>query len=424
MSKTNLILTHAIGNANVRAALSGFMKGGNLSAFYTSFACFESDLIYRLSKSGALSEFRRRSYDSELQSITHQHRFRELGRLMASKLKLSSLTAHESGYFCIDNVLNELDASLAKKILNNSFSHANAVYAYEDGALSTFQAAKLKQLVCLYDLPIGYWRAARHLMKAEIELRPEWAATITGFNDSENKLARKDEELHLADEIFVASSFTKSTLSFYPEALNNVHVIPYGFPAVTQPKVYDYSKKRKLKVLFVGGLSQRKGIAYLFDAVKNYKDAVDLTVVGNTTGVDCPALDKALLNCNWIPSLPHTEILKLMKSMDVLVFPSLFEGFGLVITEAMSQGTPVITTDRTAGPDVIQNGKNGWITEAGSSDAINACLQNIIDQPDLLNEVGSNAYQSAAARPWSHYSNELNTAVEAVMNTNTINLVR
>jgi glycosyltransferase involved in cell wall biosynthesis len=113
-----------------------------------------------------------------------------------------------------------------------------------------------------------------------------------------------------------------------------------------------------------------------------------------------------------------------MKSMDVMVFPSLFEGFGLVITEAMSQGTPVITTDRTAGPDVIQNGKNGWITEAGSSDAINACLQNIIDQPDLLNEVGSNAYQSAAARPWSHYSNELNTAVEAVMNTNTINLVR
>jgi glycosyltransferase involved in cell wall biosynthesis len=424
MSKSSLIVTHAIGNANVRAALSGFLKGGNLNAFYTAFACFESDLIYRLSKSGRLSEVRRRSYENDLQIFTRQHPFRELGRMIASKLKLSSLTTHESGYFCIDKVLHELDTSLAKEILNSKFIGANAVYAYEDGALEAFKAAKLKKMTCLYDLPIGYWRAARHLMKAEIELLPEWAPTITGFNDSESKLARKDEELQLADEIFVASSFTKSTLSFYPKVLNNIHVIPYGFPAVAQPKVYDYSKTRKLKVLFVGGLSQRKGIAYLFDAVKDFKNAVDLTIVGNTTGVDCPVLDQALLNCNWIPSLPHAEILKLMKSMDVLVFPSLFEGFGLVITEAMSQGTPVITTDRTAGPDVIQNGKNGWITEAGSSDAIKACLQNIIDQPDLLNEVGSKAYQSAAARPWSHYSNELNTAVETVLNTNTVNLVR
>lgn len=424
MSNANIILTHAIGNANVRAALAGFAKGVNLNAFYTAFACFESDLVYRLGKYGPFSEFRRRSYNTELQSITHQHPFRELGRLLASKLKLSSMTAHETGYFCIDNVLNELDASLANQILNNKFKDAKAIYAYEDGALKAFQAAKLKQMTCLYDLPIGYWRAARHLMKEEIDLRPEWASTITGFNDSESKLARKDEELHLADEIFVASSFTKSTLSHYPGALKDIHVIPYGFPAVSQPKVYDYSKSRKLKVLFVGGLSQRKGIAYLFEAVKEFNMAIDLTVVGNTTGVECPALDKALENCNWIPSLPHAEILKLMKSMDVMVFPSLFEGFGLVITEAMSQGTPVITTDRTAGPDIIQNNVNGWITEAGSSDAIKACLQKLIDNPDLLNEIGSNAYKSAAARPWSHYSSELNTAVETVMPTNTIKLVR
>lgn len=424
MSKARIILTHAIGNANVRAALSGFKNGGNLQAFYTAFACFENDLIFRLSASGPLSEFRRRSYDNQLQSLTSQHPFRELGRMLASKLKLSSLTTHESGYFSIDKVLNELDVSLANKILNNKFKGANAVYAYEDGALKAFEAAKSRQMLCLYDLPIGYWRAARELMKAEIDSHPEWAPTITGFNDSENKLLRKDEELRLADEIFVASSFTKSTLSYYPGALNNIHVIPYGFPTVSQAKNYDYSKSRKLKVLFVGGLSQRKGISYLFEACQNFKQSIELTVVGNTTGVDCPALDQALLNCNWIPSLPHSEILKLMKSMDVLVFPSLFEGFGLVITEAMSQGTPVITTDRTIGPDIITHNKNGWIVEAGSSDAIKDCLQTIIDQPDLLNEVGNNAYLSALARPWSHYSNELNTAVESVLNINTFDLVR
>ena len=50
-----------------------------------------------------------------------------------------------------------------------------------------------------------------------------------------------------------------------------------------------------------------------------------------------------------------------MKEHDVLIFPSLFEGFGLVITEAMAQGTPVITTDRTAGPDVISDNENGCL---------------------------------------------------------------
>lgn len=47
--------------------------------------------------------------------------------------------------------------------------------------------------------------------------------------------------------------------------------------------------------------------------------------------------------------MPHDQILNLMRTQDVFVFPSLFEGYGLVVAEAMSQGTPVITTSRTCG---------------------------------------------------------------------------
>lgn len=417
VSKHHVILTHAIGNANVRAALNGLHQGGNLLAYYTAFACFENNWLYRLGALKPLSEIRRRSYLPQLNPLTHQHPFREIGRLMATKLKMKSLLKHESGYFSIDQVLNELDQSLAHHLNAGAFQTADAIYAYEDGALDAFKAAKARKMACLYDLPIGYWRAARHLMQEEQEKQPLWANTITGFNDSLNKLQRKDEELLMADEIFVASSFTRSTLSHFPGTLNNIQVIPYGFPDVAAPKNYDYVSTRPLKVLFVGGLSQRKGIAYLFDALAKFNQAVELTVVGNTTGVDCPALDKALANCRWIPSLPHADILQLMKSSDVLVFPSLFEGFGLVITEAMSQGTPVITTDRTAGPDIIQHGVNGWIAEAGSSESLQACLQTIIDQPDLLNEVGSMAYKTAAQRPWYAYSADLNSAVSLRLDT-------
>lgn len=421
MKTPNLILTHAIGNANVRGVLKGFNEANMLHEYYTAFACFESELLYSMAK-GPLSEFKRRSYDESLKRLTTTHPYKELGRLIATKLNWKNLIQHEIGRYSIDRVLNELDESLAKRILKNKYPNINGVYAYEDGAMEAFKAAKSKQIKCLYDLPIGYWRAARELMKIEIEKQPEWAATITGFNDSHLKLNRKDQELELADEIFVASSFTAKTLQHYPGQLSDIHVVPYGFPTPGTPKQYDYSKNRKLKVLFVGGLSQRKGIAYLFQAVKQLQSAVELTVVGNTTGVECSALDQALSNCHYIPSLPHAQILEQMKQADVLIFPSLFEGFGLVITEAMSQGTPVITTDRTAGPDIIQHNHNGWIVEAGSTNAIVECLEHIIQEPDTLSAAGHNAYQTANNRPWSAYSSDMGKLLLNIYNSVEVNI--
>ena len=122
--------------------------------------------------------------------------------------------------------------------------------------------------------------------------------------------------------------------------------------------------------LFVGGLSQRKGIADVFAAADHHQDDVELTVIGRGQVDDCPPLKVALGRHRWIPSMPHDQVLKEMRAHDVLLFPSLFEGFGLVITEAMSQGTPVITTDRTAGPDVFEDGKSGWLVTPGDTDAL------------------------------------------------------
>jgi glycosyltransferase involved in cell wall biosynthesis len=113
--------------------------------------------------------------------------------------------------------------------------------------------------------------------------------------------------------------------------------------------------------------------------------------------------------------LPHEEVLALMRTQDVLVFPSLFEGFGLVITEAMSQGTPVITTDRTAGPDLIEHGKNGWLVEAGSTAALQEALKNLIENPQLLAAVGKAAMETARQRPWEVYGKELAEAVAGVL---------
>jgi glycosyltransferase involved in cell wall biosynthesis len=192
-----------------------------------------------------------------------------------------------------------------------------------------------------------------------------------------------------------------------------IEVIPYGFPPTGGIRQYaKISQNRPLKLLFVGGLSQRKGIANLFSAVEKLKGHVELTVIGHKPKNNCPALNEALSKHRWINSLPHAEILKKMREHDVLLFPSLFEGFGLVITEAMSQGTPVITTERTAGPDLIEHGQNGWITEAGSTGALQESIEEILRHPQLIEQVGNEAMKTASTRPWNLYGHELSKALQ------------
>ena len=408
-----LILSHPTGNANVREAAKGMKKAGILSVFYTAIAVFPGSVLYRLSTKEPLTELRRRLFDPTLECYTRTNPWSEMVRLVASKCGFDKLIRHETGKFCIDAVYQNIDKYVANKLaLILKKKKITAVYAYEDGAEYSFTQAKKLGLTCLYDLPIGYWRSARKLLTVEKENRPDWAATLTGFLDSEKKLARKDHELQLADRIFAASSFTALTLQDYPYKLPTITVIPYGFPPIAQNRSYEPVEGRKIKLLFVGGLSQRKGIANLLEAVEDMEELVDLTIVGHKSVSDCHALNSALVKHNWIPSLPHDEILLLMQKQDLFVFPSLFEGFGLVITEAMSQGTPVITTDRTAGPDLIIHGVNGWIVEAGSTVSLKNQLEAIIQNRDCIKKVGEAAMSTARNRPWEVYGRELADSIQ------------
>lgn len=407
-----VLISHPTSNEFNRAAAEGLLEANLLSGFHTAIAAFPGSMLDRLSEIGPLSEIRRRRFNPALQSFTSTRPWLELGRQVSMRANLANLTRHETGPFSVDAVYRDLDKKVASSLKQAYTKGTTAVYAYLDGALFSFRAAKSLGLECLYDLPIGYWRTARRLLQIEKERWPDWASTMTGLMDSDTKLACQDEELSMADRIFVASQFTANTLKDFPGNHAPVEVIPYGFPPVSSTREYNTRKQgRRLKLLFVGGLSQRKGIADLFSAVEGLQNHVELTVVGLKATNNCPALDASLARHRWIPSLPHNKILALMRENDVLVFPSLFEGFGLVITEAMSQGMPVITTDRTAGPDLIEHKKNGWLIEAASTQSLKESIEDILYHPQTVEEVGRDAMETARLRPWAVYKKELTQAI-------------
>lgn len=407
-----LILSHPTGNANVRAVAGSLVDSHMLHEFHTTVAALPGSYLYQFGGLRPFAELRKRSYDIKLRHYTRCDPFPEIGRVLAGKLGWQQLLRHEKGIFSIDAIYRRLDRKVAARIRQVGNNIVNGVYAYEDGALQSFRQAKAMGLNCFYDLPIGYWRTARMLLQDERERWPEWFDTISGFADSQEKLQWKDEELRLSDRIFVASSFTAQSLKTFPGQLAPIEVIPYGFPfAAAQSFTKNYSPGRKLKLLFVGSLSQRKGIADVFAVADQLHKHVLLTVVGRKVYHHCTALNRALSRHKWIPALPYEQVLELMRQHDVLVFPSLFEGFGLVITEAMSQGRPVITTGRTVGPDVIENGRNGWLIEAGSTEALKHAVENILRQPSCVESAGWEALDTARQRSWGRYGAELSSAI-------------
>ena len=399
-----LLLTHPTGNANVRNAAEACDDAGLLKTFATTVAAFDNNIFGRLTNTNIGSSFNRRRYSNSLQSKTLQFPLRELVRMLTDKLGWSSLSRHEVGVFSVQQVYEALDRAVATELKRNTY---DAVYAYEDGAREAFIAAKAKQIRTIYDLPTGYWRTAKRIFSEEAVLQPDWVQTMPALIDSPQKLERKDEELRAADQIIVASEFTANTLLDAPFELPTPIIIPYGCPTTPiSDQQVDRVSHDKLRVLFVGNLSQGKGIAYLLDAVEQLGSAVELTLIGRRVG-QCARLDRALEKHHWIDSLPNAQVLEAMRTHDVLVFPSIFEGFGMVISEALSQGIPVITTPNTCAPTLMKDGKSGFIVPIRDGIAIAEKLEQLHQDRDLLQQMKTAALEVANNNTWANYQSQL-----------------
>lgn len=399
-----IVFSHPTGNQNARHAALALAQNNLLAELWTSISWNDAGILDSVLPKRMRQELRRRSFPPALWPFMRTRPWREAGRMISMRLRLRALFERESAVFSVDEVYKDMDRHVARRVLPRR--KPTAVYAYEDGAAETFRAGQRLGWQRIYELPIGYWRAAQAILREEGERQPEWACTLRGIADSPAKLARKDEELQRASLIIVPSSFVKETLGLAPGITAPIQVNPYGAPAVTI-KAVPPPHAGKLRVLFVGGLGQRKGLSYLLQAVALVKDGVELTLIGRKLSETCGPLNEATKQHRWIPSLPHAEVLQEMSRHDVLVFPSLFEGFGLVILEAMSQGLPVITTANGAGLDIITPGEDGFSVPIRSAAAIAEKLDLLAGNPALLGRMKTAALETARRSSWENYKRRL-----------------
>ena len=408
------LLFHPSGHNFARALLGALQREGMLGLFVTSMVFRESDRFMRLLPGALRAELLRRKFDVPAGQLWTRP-WRELGRLLASRCGLGFLTRGESAPFSWESVYEGVDRFVARRLerARGEFG-LDWVYGYEDAAFHTFKEAVRIGLRRAYDLPIAYWETSRRLISEERERLPEWAGTMPGARDSQAKLDRKTAELEMADIVVCPSQFVHDSLPPWCRERKRCVIAEFGSPApVSEPDEVQRKKEGPLRVLFAGSMSQRKGLADLFSAMKrvNRKD-VELVVFGSPIA---PMEFYRRQHSGFIHEgpRPNHEVLRLMKSCDVLVLPSIVEGRALVQQEALMCGLPLIITPNTGGSDLIEEGKTGFLVPIRSPELLAEKIEWFADHRPQIEEMRPHARAMAARLTWEGYAAKITRELRA-----------
>ena len=275
----------------------------------------------------------------------------------------------------------------------------DVVLASDTPSTFCFERAKAKGIKCVLGHRFGHFRAYEKIFEEEVELNPEFAFTWDKYSIGEKEALER--QLELADKIIVGSKFAQGTFVGAGVSPSKLVVIPYGVDTDKFIPATDRSDDT-FRIVFVGQVGQRKGVKYLLEAFKQLAlPKSELLIIGNIVG-EKSSLAPYEGYFRHVAHVPHSELVKYYASSDVFVFPSLFEGFALVILEAMASGLPVIVTPNTGG-DVVRDGTDGFVVPIRNVEALKEKIALLYENRGLARQMGLNARSQAEKCTWRGY---------------------
>jgi glycosyltransferase involved in cell wall biosynthesis len=195
--------------------------------------------------------------------------------------------------------------------------------------------------------------------------------------------------------VVVPSSITKNNCirEGWPE--KQIFILPLGTDT-NYFKLITKKKNNKNKILFAGNGATRKGLPYLIKAVEMLQSEynVYLTIVSHNV------YDIKIKNVKVYKDITDEKLLELYKTHNIFVLPSLLDGWGLSVTEAMSCEMPVIVSNITGMSDIIKDGENGFVVSPKNHQAIYNRLKLLIKDSNLRQNTGKNARKTIKNLSW------------------------
>jgi glycosyltransferase involved in cell wall biosynthesis len=212
-----------------------------------------------------------------------------------------------------------------------------------------------------------------------------------------------------ARQVIAPSGKVRGEIATWYGRQANVTVIPHGFPAPTRGGDRAASRRdlglppSARIALFVGDL--RKGLGAAVSAVSHVAD-LRLAVVSHVPknhGIARAAHAGLGQRLDWLGPLDDVSVA--YAAADLLLHPTIYDAFGLVVAEAMAQGLPVVVTRAAGISELITHGQSGWIVDGEAVPGLVTALEALRD-PALARRLGAAASARAAQRSWDVVAGE------------------
>jgi glycosyltransferase involved in cell wall biosynthesis len=210
------------------------------------------------------------------------------------------------------------------------------------------------------------------------------------------------EAAERADLIICVSEFTaKQVESLLHVERSRLRVIHHGTRFVETPA----RASREPWVLHVGAVQTRKNLVRLIEAFETAAPAPWRLVLAGGEGFGAgeiraratasPARDRIEFT-GWVDD---RRLAELYARSSLLAFPSLDEGFGIPVLEAMAWGLPVVASNRSSLPEVC--GGAALLVDPADTAALGAALRSLVEDPSLVAAMAEKGRERALQRPWS-----------------------
>jgi Glycosyl transferases group 1 len=294
------------------------------------------------------------------------------------------------------NALTSLAAGASAKAadIGPQTSGSPILLSYSYTALEPFRYAKAngwKTLLVQIDPGPEEERIVAEEAACVPQLAADWQAAPPEYWSSWR------EECTLADRIVVNSEWSREGLVRGGVPAEKISTIPLAYETevksqkseVRSPRPYPtrFTDERPMRVLFLGLINLRKGVARLLEAARILSDEpVEFWMVGPVEIANASTITDAG-RVKWFGPVTRKQAAEFYRNADVFILPTLSDGFAITQLEAQAHGLPIIASKNCG--KVVENGRSGIILDEPSAACIAHAIRDCIGNPDRLQKLAS-----------------------------------
>ena len=281
----------------------------------------------------------------------------------------------------------------------------DVVHPWSGVAEESLRSLKGTRTLCLL------MRGSAHIRtQAELLTEEEERTGVRQDHPSRWRIAREEREYALTDRIVVLSTFAYRTFISQGVHAEKLHIIPLGASLQKfrpTPEIVRARQRRllgggPLRVLYVGAMSLRKGLWDMARVVKVLgTEKFAFQFVGPQPLEAHAVLSELRADVTLRSKQPEAELPGVYAWGDVFLFPTIEDGFAVVLAQAAAAALPVLTTTNSSGLDLIREGENGWVVPIRAPEALVARLRWCSDHRDEVAAMVGRIYDRFRPRDWS-----------------------